>query len=1774
MTDIFADQNPAYFLGDRTATWGVPSEITALSTLINEMVDQSLASGDIVTHTVRLSAKIGVPGQVLAEVVETTIVADGNTVTYQDGAGFVLEQVTDFGIGAVTAALFTAGAVALGVTPAGWLTAAVVGTGSVLLSNVIDIDQAIEVVAGTVDVEFKIKDSSGQVLGGVWYRDGIGNINSISLSNAIADMLAKSGQLSDTGEAFPLVEQGMTIEFLYQNAVEDVFKVFDGKVIEDLAGVFGLDVNTFLENTDDSKAFWNSGVSELNFNLYSSDGQNSWVFARNSDRLVVNTDDLSITPPRSFHPSEILTNISLLIEDTGQNLIVGTDSDDVISAGLGADVVYGGAGSDLIKASSPEGSYYNGGFIADIENANDTDRVDYSDKTFESITLRVGESENEDARVYQTAGLEFQEEDPAFIPVFDRIVSIESIILSDFDDFIQTAVMPGLKIDGGAGHDTLNLDVTGAIVNQSTNQFFVDVNSQALSYENVEDVNFVGTPTTLVVDADVSGEILKYGYNDYSASDKNADFNIGAYNYIDSSDDIGGVYFFEQSFRTIVVTEIAEQYGDSYYKDGSGSQSSVYSSARHNNVIGTAHFRGTDHGDDVTVRSHHFLPTNVSFISGYGSDTIDVGNGYIASNGSVSVEYTRGDDVISGSSISITSLDLWSAIRPSDVTMTNNVITIDGYGTITLQGMTTADININFLGTEKAATIDGSWSDETWTGYDGRDEIFYGLGGNDVLNGNGGQDQLYGGVGNDTLTSLKGANILDGGVDDDVYYVSKNALTTISDQFGSNALYATDFNQSDMRFALNSDGMLVIEDVVGNAVVTIDVNSEFAHIEFQNGDVLTLTEALALAAGNTATYDTGGGRDTVDSVGVVGGTVMIDLKGGNDIYYGRFADISDIIYGGDGREYIQSGFGDDTIFGGRGDDYHLNGEEGNDYIDGGEGRDTYIIGSSTGIGGHVDLTAGIAYNDGYGGVDTLVSIEGVTGTDFDDLVVGDASDNHFSSDEGADTFYGMDGSDTVILSSRYVGENRYIDGGDGSDWVRYDDSSYNQSLVIDLGAGTVSGKGKAGQDTLVSIENVVGSLAGGDHITGSDADNTVYLDSFYDLGGTVLGMGGNDTLYGSAYEDTLEGGDGVDVLIGRDGNDTLIGGAGNDTLEGGAGDDTYIFAAGDGIDVIRDTEGENIFIIEGGINIEDLVTTRKGNDLILHIASGVTFENYFESEPADNAFVVQTTTGQQVDAKMLEINNEAPTAQNDEFETLQDLIVTGNVFSDNGYGADSDPDGDILHATPLSLSTDFGGTFTLLEDGSFTYTPEQGFSGIDTVTYSITDGYEGTDSAEITFIVTDPNLPPEAQDDVVNAQEDTEIIIDVLANDTDANGDDLTVSIESAPTNGTVVVNADQTVTYTANENYNGADSFTYTIDDGHGRTDTASVNITVAAVNDNPVAQNDSASTQYNQAVTLTAAQLLQNDSDVENDAVEITSVLNAQDGTAVLNSDGSVTFTPDNGFSGAASFEYTLSDGQGGSSTASVHVDVGSPPDNTDVIYGTDNNDMLFGTRDDDIIEANGGNDHVFAKNGDDEVHGGAGNDMLFGGNGDDLLYGDDGHDLLFGQRGDNELNGGKGDDLLAGSSGRDVLSGGEGDDLLLGNNGNDVLNGGEGADRVYGGRGDDLLFFGEDSDYLYGGSGNDVFKAIANDTIESSKIGDFDARNDALDISDILTGYDPMADVLSDFVDVETSRSRATVYVDRDGQGSEYGWEQLVQMQVKGASNISSDEDQLVNDGILVV
>jgi hypothetical protein len=154
--------------------------------------------------------------------------------------------------------------------------------------------------------------------------------------------------------------------------------------------------------------------------------------------------------------------------------------------------------------------------------------------------------------------------------------------------------------------------------------------------------------------------------------------------------------------------------------------------------------------------------------------------------------------------------------------------------------------------------------------------------------------------------------------------------------------------------------------------------------------------------------------------------------------------------------------------------------------------------------------------------------------------------------------------------------------------------------------------------------------------------------------------------------------------------------------------------------------------------------------------------------------------------------------------------------------------------------------------------------------------------------------------------------------------DPLTVTGLTQPANGTASINPDDTVNYTPDLNFNGNDSFTYTIDDGNGGTDTAVVNVTVIAVNDPPVADDDSATTQEATAVTI---DVLANDSDVDGDILSVYSVTQGGSGS-VTNNGTSVTYTPDLGFTGTDSFTYTAYDGMANSNVATVSVTVNPEP------------------------------------------------------------------------------------------------------------------------------------------------------------------------------------------------------------------------------------------------------
>src|SRR6185369_16167428 len=189
------------------------------------------------------------------------------------------------------------------------------------------------------------------------------------------------------------------------------------------------------------------------------------------------------------------------------------------------------------------------------------------------------------------------------------------------------------------------------------------------------------------------------------------------------------------------------------------------------------------------------------------------------------------------------------------------------------------------------------------------------------------------------------------------------------------------------------------------------------------------------------------------------------------------------------------------------------------------------------------------------------------------------------------------------------------------------------------------------------------------------------------------------------------------------------------------------------------------------------------------------------------------------------------------------------------------------------------------------------------------------------------NDAPVAVADTLAAIEDTPVTYtaaQLLGNDTDVDGNPLTIASVTSGAGGTAVLNLDGTVTFTPDANFNGAASFTYKANDGTVDSNAATVTLNVAAVNDAPVAVADTVAATEGSAATYTAADLLGNDTDVDGDALTIASVASGAGGTAVLNLDGTVTFTPNTNFSGVASFTYKATDGTADSNAASVTVNV----------------------------------------------------------------------------------------------------------------------------------------------------------------------------------------------------------------------------------------------------------
>jgi hypothetical protein len=300
----------------------------------------------------------------------------------------------------------------------------------------------------------------------------------------------------------------------------------------------------------------------------------------------------------------------------------------------------------------------------------------------------------------------------------------------------------------------------------------------------------------------------------------------------------------------------------------------------------------------------------------------------------------------------------------------------------------------------------------------------------------------------------------------------------------------------------------------------------------------------------------------------------------------------------------------------------------------------------------------------------------------------------------------------------------------------------------------------------------------------------------------------------------------------------------------------------------------------------------------------------------NDTFTYHVTDGQSGTATgtvSVTVGNARPTAN-----PISVSTGTNAAKSINTTTATNDPNsGD--HLTVTGTTTPAHGTVELNTDGTLTYTPNTGYSGPDSFTYTVSDRHPGG-SATNTITVTVGNAPPVAVADAVTVPADQPSTVAVLANDTDPNtADHLTATIDQQPVHGTATVNPDGTVKYTPNPGFTGTDTFHYLVSDGNGGSGGATV--TLSVVNSAPAARPDSDATDTNSPVTLS---VLGNDTDPNNDSLTVTAVTTPGNGKAVINGDSTITYTPKDGFCGTDTFTYTVSDPSGTSSTAVVTITV----------------------------------------------------------------------------------------------------------------------------------------------------------------------------------------------------------------------------------------------------------
>ncbi len=980
-----------------------------------------------------------------------------------------------------------------------------------------------------------------------------------------------------------------------------------------------------------------------------------------------------------------------------------------------------------------------------------------------------------------------------------------------------------------------------------------------------------------------------------------------------------------------------------------------------------------------------------------------------------------------------------------------------------------------------------------------------------------------------TLDSYSSDNVLHTEFDCEVSNVSFNL-------YGVNIWDCGDGNLCDVTFkdVDGNDVQPTYTWVDGHVKVTCDqpiasidiVNSSYCNFSFKVGSIYCDPQPTGdgIVSGSA-------GEDLIDYDYL--GDPDGDQVDHNDALIAGETGNDDIIDAGDGNDVVLAGDGNDEVYGGTGDD-NLSGNGGNDVIYGdselgtvpaASGENLIVNGSfedTTGmsqisygytaygsISGwtsdtpydpyaepdidiHSDERGGLVATDGNywldlagtpGNLSIGQDVQGVTnGVEY--TLSFDAGDIA-GGNNGFEVYWGGQLIDTIDPTDGYMSSYSYTvtgGAGDGSDRLQF------------VGTGPVDNFG-ASIDNVQLVGTIVPDAAGNDTIDGGDGDDILYGEDGEDR---LIGGAGDDSMFGGAGNDIIDdvsstsndgagndyadGGAGDDGIWTGEGDDTLVGGSGDDFLNGEAGNDV-IYGGADS-DYIRADGGDYVDGGSEGNDDDTLDLSGRGPFYLTNVTPDLNGNGTNGTVVFVDAY--GTPTGETIEYVEIENIigdkvNMTPDAVNDTATTDEDTPVTIDVLAN-----DSDPDGDPL--TVVSASSP-DGDVTINPDGTLTFTPNPDFNGDATITYTVEDPSGLQDTASVDVTVNPVNDAPDAVDDIATTDFNTPVTVAVLANDSDPEGDPLSVVSASSP-DGTVVINPDNTITFTPYDGFEGQASVSYTIQDPDGLTDTAEV---VICVNDDP-RDGTVEGTMGDDLIDVNYT------GDPDGDMVD------AND--AILPGD---TGNDDliHGFGG----DDTIISGDGNDE---VYGDEGN-----DTITDTEGSDTVYGGDGNDVIDTSNGSDPLpdlaypglWAADADpnddkDFVDGGTGDDVISTGDDADSIIGGTGNDTIDGGIDADTIDGGEGNDVIIGGEGSDIIDGGAGDDLIYGglddsfpdtinipdadgdlvtNNGKDVIDAGAGNDTVYGADDDDTILGGTGDDYLDGGVDDDlIFGGDGQDTI----------------------------------------------------------------------------------------